>query len=42
MLPEHIVAVAALAVPPTDVGLTLTIAVVELAAVQAPLVITAL
>ena len=41
-LPEHIVAVAALAVPPTEVGLTVTVAVVEFAAVHAPLVITAL
>jgi len=41
VLPVQIVLEAAVAVPPTDAGLTVTVAVVELAAAQAPLVITA-
>ena len=41
LVPVQTVALPAM-VPPTDAGLTVTVAVVELAAAQAPLVITAL
>ena len=42
VLPVQIVLEAAVAVPPTDVGLTVTVAVALFAAAQAPLVTTAL
>ena len=42
VLPEHIELEAAVAVPPTDVGLTVIVATSLLADVQEPLVITAL
>jgi len=41
LVPVQTVALPAM-VPPTDVGLTVTVAVVEFADVQTPLVITAL
>ncbi len=42
LLPEHREEAAAAAVPPTEVGETVTVAVVEFAAEHTPLVITAL
>ena len=42
LLPEHIGLIAGVAVPPTDVGFTVTVATAEVAAEHTPLVTIAL